>query len=64
MLHDAIRVASADGYSDEERKAVREAAKLLGVEQSVLTQIEALIEADAAGARARMALLFPDGKFA
>ena len=64
MLHDAIRIASVDGYSDEERKAVREAARLLGVEESVLAQIEALIEADAACARARMALLFPDGKFA
>lgn len=57
MLFDAITVASADGYSDEERKVAAEAAKTLGIDEPTLRAIEALVETEAAFRRTKGAIL-------
>ena len=61
LLRDAIEISRADGhYADEERAAAAKAAELLGVEESTLKSIEALVEMEHAVGRLRKAL-FPKG---
>jgi uncharacterized tellurite resistance protein B-like protein len=59
FLYEAIKTASVGGYTDAERRAVRRAAKLLGVDAAVVAVIEAVVEAEAAVRKARLAVLHP-----
>lgn len=57
MLYDAITIASADGFSDEERKFGKRVAKLLGIEDNVYDAILSLVEAEMALNRLKGSLL-------
>lgn len=57
MLYDAITIASVDGYSAEERAFAAHAAKVLGIEPSVLHAIESLVETERALRKTKAALL-------
>ena len=59
LLYDAISIAHADGYAEAEREAARQAAKILAVDASALTAIEALVEMECSLRHARAALLSP-----
>jgi uncharacterized tellurite resistance protein B-like protein len=59
MLYDAIRIASSDGYHEGEKAAARKAAKLIGIDEHTVKQIEGMIEAEAGLREARIALLNP-----
>ncbi len=48
MLYDAIMIASADGFSEEERKLAERIAKLLGIDTNVYHAILSLVEAETA----------------
>ncbi|MCI0433258.1 MAG: TerB family tellurite resistance protein [Gemmatimonadetes bacterium] len=62
LLYDAIRIAKADGsYDRAERAAVMKAAELLGLDDEWVEQITALIDAEEALHRIRVALLLPPG---
>ncbi len=59
LLRDAIEISRADGhYAVEEREAAAKAAQLLGVDESTLHMIEALVEMEHAVGRMRKTL-FP-----
>jgi hypothetical protein len=60
FIYDAIKVARCDGYTDAEKKAVRKAAALGGVSESVVVAIEGLLEIEASLRAARIALLRDD----
>ncbi len=57
MLYDAITIASADGFSEEERKLAERVAKLLGIDENVYHAIQSLVEAETALNRMKGALL-------
>lgn len=57
FIYDAIKVSSVDGYHEAEKKAVREAAALGGVSESVVVAIEGLVQIEASVRAARLALL-------
>ena len=62
LLYDAIRIAKADGsYDRSERAAVTRAATLLGLEEEWVEKITALVDAEEALSRLRVALLLPPG---
>ncbi len=44
LLYDAITMSSADGYSEAEAVAVRQAAMMLGVRKDVVDALEGIIE--------------------
>lgn len=60
FLYEAIKTARADGYSPGERAAVRRAANVCGIPESVVHQIEAVCEAEDALRRVRISLLHPE----
>ncbi|HVL49195.1 MAG TPA: hypothetical protein VM889_11610 [Candidatus Thermoplasmatota archaeon] len=53
VVHDAIRVARADGLAGREREAARRAARLVGVDAEVVLAIESLLAVDDALRAAR-----------
>lgn len=55
LLHDAIKLASVDGYSEKERAKVAEAARLLGVSPSHTAELEGLVAAENGIRTARIA---------
>lgn len=57
FIYDAIKVARVDGYHEKEREAVRKAAALTGVSESVVIAIEGLIDIEDALRTARLKLL-------
>jgi uncharacterized membrane protein YebE (DUF533 family) len=61
IVYDAIRVASQEGYSNTEQRAVRELAAALGVEDVVVEQIEAMVRDEDEARIRRIRLLFPEG---
>jgi len=62
LLYDAIRIAKADGsYDRAERAAVTRAAELLGLDDTWVTQITALVDAEEALHRMRVTMLLPPG---
>lgn len=56
MIYDAIKISSVDGYSAQEREAVRNAAQIMGIDGATVTLIEGLVEAERglAGIRAKL----------
>lgn len=60
FFYDAIKAASADGYQEAERAAVRRAAAALEVREAQIRQIEALVEMEASLRSMRIAVLFPN----
>jgi hypothetical protein len=60
FLYDAVKVARADGYVEGERKALRRAAKAADIPESVVAQIENLVEAEEALRTLRISLLYPE----
>jgi uncharacterized tellurite resistance protein B-like protein len=60
FFYDAIKAASADGYQEAERAAVRRAAAVLEVREAQIRQIEALVEMEASLRSMRIAVLFPN----
>jgi uncharacterized tellurite resistance protein B-like protein len=60
FFYDAIKAASADGYHEAERAAVRRAAAALEVREAQIRQIEALVEMEASLRSMRIAVLFPN----
>jgi tellurite resistance protein len=63
LLYDAMVAASADGtYSEKERAAAQRAAALLGVDSTVLSTMEGLLNVELSLRKARADLLFPDGQ--
>lgn len=56
MIYDAIKISSVDGYSAQEREAVRSAAQIMGIDDATVTLIEGLVEAERglAGIRAKL----------
>jgi tellurite resistance protein len=61
LIYDAIRVASADGYSPDERKAVREVAAQLGLNEQDVRALEDLVQEELALKKKRIATLMPAG---
>ncbi len=59
LLWDGMRAARADGISEPERQAARKAAKILGLDASIVDAMEGLLEVEAALGKARAALLAP-----
>ena len=59
FVYDVIKTSRAEGYNARERQAVRKAAKLLGVDISIVAAIEGLVETEAALRDTRLALLHP-----
>lgn len=57
VLYDAIRVASRDGYSQEERDRLHEVAALLGVPSETLIALESIVELEASLRKARLSIL-------
>jgi len=58
----AIRAASADGeYHPEEKKTILAMAKTLGIEESIVAELENLVEEEDRIKAARIRLCFPDG---
>lgn len=57
MLYDAITIASADGFTEEERTLVERVAKLLGVDENVYNAVLSLVEAETALNRLKGSLL-------
>lgn len=62
LLYDAIHIAKADGsYSRNERAAVRNAARVLGIDDDHVMDITALVDAEDAMRSLRFSLLCPPG---
>jgi len=62
LLYDAIRIAKADGsYSRNERAAVHNAARLLGIDDDGVMDITALVDAEDAMRSLRFSMLCPAG---
>jgi tellurite resistance protein len=57
MLYDAITIASADGFTDEERRLLERVARLLSVDESVYNAVLSLVEAETALNRLKGSLL-------
>lgn len=57
FLYDAIRVSRIDGYHEKERAAVRKSARLIGIDESIVTAIEGLVEIEASVRDARVKFL-------
>jgi uncharacterized tellurite resistance protein B-like protein len=58
LIRDAIEICRADGvYAQEEKNAVYNAAKLLGVDEDTVRAIQSLVEMEHAVKRLRKALL-------
>jgi hypothetical protein len=61
LVYDAIRVASQEGYSATEEKAVREVAFSIGLDEAAVRDIEALVRDEEQARLRRIRVLFPDG---
>jgi uncharacterized membrane protein YebE (DUF533 family) len=61
LVYDAIRAASADGYSPREQAAVRGVASALGIADAEVAAIEQLVADEHALKARRIATLMPDG---
>lgn len=61
ILHEAVKVARADGYAEAERAATRQAARLLGLDEQFVVALEAILDLEDALNRARARLLAPIG---
>lgn len=58
LLRDGIHIAMADGvYAPEEKDAVHQAGKLLGVPKYIVSSLEALVEMEYAATHLREALI-------
>ncbi|MEM9492695.1 MAG: TerB family tellurite resistance protein [Myxococcota bacterium] len=58
MLYQAIKMCRADkNFHEKEKRTVRRAAEILGVEAMVLASIESVIDLEESTARLRLALL-------
>lgn len=57
LLYDAIKLSCVDGYDARERASVDQAAAVLGVEQVVVRQLEALVAGEIVTRQLRHALL-------
>ena len=61
MLYQAIKMSRADGvYHDKEKAAVTRAAKILGIERSVVVSLESLVEIEESADRLRQAIFETD----
>ena len=61
MLYQAIKMSRADGvYHDKEKAAVARAAKILGIERSVVVSLESLAEIEESADRLRLAIFETD----
>ena len=60
-MYDAIRAASVDGYGSGERTAAREAAKLLGISEQGVAELEPLVADEETLKRRRIKVLMPSG---
>jgi PAS domain S-box-containing protein len=61
LVYDAIRAASVDGYNAGEVAAVRTIAQALGIEVSVVEEIERLVGVERDLKQKRIQLLMPEG---
>jgi tellurite resistance protein len=61
ILHEAVKVARADGYAEEERQATRRAARQLGLDEQFVVALEVLLDLEDALNEARARLLAPLG---
>jgi hypothetical protein len=59
FIYDAVKIARVDGYHARERQAMRRAAAAVGIPESIVTQIESLVEAEEALRALRVSLLYP-----
>lgn len=59
LLYDAIKLCCADGYDARERASVDHAAAVLGVDQAIVRQLEALVAGEIVQRQLRHALLGP-----
>jgi|SRR5690349_3700170 len=57
LIYDAIKLCCADGYDARERASVDHAAAVLGVDQAVVRQLEALVAGEIVTRQLRHALL-------
>lgn len=57
FLYDAIKIGHVHGYHTPEKEAVRKAAEIGGVAESVVIAIEGIIEIERSVRRARLAVL-------
>lgn len=60
ILYDALRCAASDGFTEKERQMTRKAAKLLGVDASVVPWMESVLVLENHVRQARIELLSPD----
>ena len=61
ILYTAIYISRADGtYAEGERAMAAKAAKIMGVDDDILSALEGHAEIEASAAAARAALLYPD----
>jgi uncharacterized membrane protein YebE (DUF533 family) len=61
LIYDAIRAAQVDGYSAGEQLAVRNAAKLLGIDEATVVVLEQIVRDEQQLKKRRIAALMPDG---
>jgi hypothetical protein len=61
LVYDAIRASHVDGYTDGERAAVRKAARLLGIDDATVAELEQLVQDEHQLKRRRIAALMPGG---
>jgi uncharacterized tellurite resistance protein B-like protein len=63
LVYDMIRVAGGDmNYGAKERGKVEKAAKLLGVDQKLVDQLEEIVSQEDALRRRKRDLIFPGGR--
>lgn len=61
LVYDAIRVAGLEDYNRSEKRAVRELAGALGIDDAVVEELEAMVDDENQARLRRIRLLFPDG---
>jgi hypothetical protein len=61
LVYDAIRASSVDGYKSGERAAVRKVAKVLGIDEEGVIELELLVAEEQALKRRRIQVLMPSG---
>lgn len=61
ILYDALRCAASDGFTEKERQMTRKAAKLLGVDASIVPWMESVYLMENDVRQARIQLLSPEG---
>ena len=59
ILYDAVRIARADGFKERERQLAMRGARMLGLDASIVPQIESLLAVEEGVRAARLSVITP-----